>query len=127
MLSFLKLKAIVNGSIIYPLPDSKPVFISVTDDKPRIVITDGFHISKPLTLVFEDADVAGFKVVCVLNDRQFGGGLIALIVFYLLGYLTGLLFFKIISFLPIIYLLMFYYLNRKDFFKLVPLIQDNRR
>ncbi len=70
MLSFLKLKAIVNGSIIYPLPDSKPVFISVTDDKPRIVITDGFHISKPLTLVFEDADVAGFKVVCVLNDRQ---------------------------------------------------------
>lgn len=120
LLSFLRLKAIVNGNTIYPLPDSKPVVITVNEDKPKIVITDGYHITKPVTLLFKDADVAGFKVVCALNDWQLGASLVVLIIFYLTGYLSGLLLFKIFSFFPIIHLLLFYYLNKKDFFKLVP-------
>jgi hypothetical protein len=120
LLSFLRLKAIVNGKTIYPLPDSKPVVITVNENKPKIVITDGYHITKPVTLNFKDVDITGFKVECALNDWQLGVSLIILIIFYLIGYLSGLLLFKIFSFLPIIHLLLFYYLNRKDFFKLVP-------
>jgi hypothetical protein len=44
LLSFLKIKAVVNGKIIYPLPDSKPVVIPVQENNPRIVVTDGIYI-----------------------------------------------------------------------------------
>ena len=43
--------------------------------------------------------------------------------FYLGGLYSGLLILKVFSFLPLIYLILFYYLNRKDFLKLVPVIR----
>jgi hypothetical protein len=46
----------------------------------------------------EDVDITGFKVECALNDWQLGVSLIILIIFYLIGYLSGLLLFKIFSF-----------------------------
>jgi hypothetical protein len=120
MLSFLKLRAVVNGKEIYPLLNTKPVVISVNENNPRIVITDGYHFTRPLKLIYNDIPVSCFNVVCAINDFQLGLGFAALSILYLGGYLTGILIMKIFSFLPLIYLLTFYYMNRKDFLKLVP-------
>jgi hypothetical protein len=122
LLSFLKLRAVVNGTAIYPLNNSKPVVIAVDENNPRVVITDGYHFTKPLKLVYQDMPIYCFKVVCAINDVQVLAGSIVLCVSYLLGIYSGFLLFKIASFLPIIYLLMFYYMNRKDFLKLVPVL-----
>ena len=112
----------VNGKEIYPLADSKPVIIPVLENNPRIVITDGFHITKPLKLVYKDLHTYCFRVVCAVNDRQLYLGLGMLAVLYLSGFYTNLLILKVFSFFPVIYLLIFYYLNRRDFFRLVPVI-----
>ncbi len=112
----------VNGKEIYPLANSKPVVIPIQENNPRIVITDGFHITKPLKLVYKDLHTYCFKVVCAINDRQLYTGLGLLVVLYLSGFYTNLLVLKVLSFFPVIYLLMFYYLNRKDFFRLVPVV-----
>ncbi len=122
LLSFLKIRAIVNGKEIYPLPDSKPVAIPVHANNPRLVITDGYHISRPLKLVYKDLHTYCFKVACAVSDAQLLGGSIGLAGLYLSGFLTGLLILKVLSFLPLLYLLLFYYLNRKDFFRLVPVL-----
>lgn len=122
LLSFLKLRAIVNGVEIYPLPDTKPVVIQVAENNPRIVITDGYHITRPIKLIYKDMPVSCFKVACAINDLQLGIGFGVLCLLYLGGYFTGILIMKVFSFLPLIYLLMFYYLNRKDFLKLEPVI-----
>lgn len=122
LLSFLKIRAVVNGKEIYPLEDSKPVIIPVQDNNPRIVITDGFHITTPLKLVYKDLHTYCFRVVCAVNDQQLYTGLGLLVVLYLSGFYTNLLVLKVFSFSPIIYLLLFYYLNRKDFFRLVPVL-----
>ena len=113
----------VNGNLIFPLPDSKPVVIPLEENNSRIVITDGYHITRPMKIFYKDADISCFKVCCALNDWHLGIGALALIAFYLTGYTTGLLIFKIFSFLPVIYLLLFYYLNRKDFLKMIPVVK----
>ena len=122
LLSFLKVRAIVNGKEIYPLPDSKPVIIPVQANNPRLVITDGYHISRPLKLVYKDLHTYCFKVACAVSDGQLLGGFIGLAGMYLSGFYTGLILLKVLSFMPLLYLLLFFYLNRKDFFRLVPVL-----
>ncbi|MBL7725580.1 MAG: hypothetical protein JNK27_15635 [Chitinophagaceae bacterium] len=120
LLSFLKIRAVINGKEIYTLPDSKPVVITVQANNPRIVITDGYHITKPLKLVYKDLHTYCFKVVCAINDTQLIIGFAVLVTLYLSGFYTGVLALKVFSFFPVIYLLMFYYMNRKEFIRLVP-------
>jgi len=122
LLSFLKIRAIVNGREIYPLADTKPVVIPVMENNPRIVITDGYHITKPLKLVYNDIPAYCFKVVCAITDRQLLLGFMVLAILYLSGLYTGLLVLKFFSFLPLVYLLLFYYLNRKEFIRLIPVM-----
>jgi len=122
LLSFLKIRVVVNGQLIYPLLSTKPVVIPVPQNNPRVVITDGFHHTIPLKLVYKDVTMYCFKVSCAIDDKQFYGGLLVMAVFYLAGFFTAILFFKIISFLPVIYLLAAFYLNRKEFLQLKPVI-----
>jgi hypothetical protein len=122
LLSFLKIRAVVNGKEIYPLPDSKPVVIPVQENNPRIIITDGYHFTTPLKLVYKDLHTYCFNVACAISDRQLLAGFILLAVLYLSGFYTGLLVLKVFSFLPIIYVLMFYYLNRREFIRLTPVL-----
>jgi len=120
LLSFLSIRAIVNGTDIYPLPDSKPVVVTVNENNPSIVITDGFHFTKPVELVFHHLNTYYFKVVCIIDDMQLLAGSLLLVVLYLLGFFTGVLILKLISFLPILYFLFLYYINRKDFIQITP-------
>lgn len=120
LLSFLKIRAVINGKEIYTLPDSKPVVITVQANNPRIVITDGYHITKPLKLVYKDLHTYCFRVVCAINDVQLIIGFAVLVILYLSGFYTGVLALKVFSFFPVVYLLMFYYMNRKEFIRLVP-------
>ena len=122
MLSFLKIRAIVNGKEIYPLINTKPVVIPVYENNPRIVITDGYHITKPLKLVYKELHTYCFKVSCAISDQQLLAGFIVLAGCYLSGLYTGLLVLKVFSFFPIIYLLLFYYINRREFIRLVPVL-----
>ena len=122
LLSFLKIRAVVNGKQIYPLVDTKPVVIPVSENNPRIVVTDGYHITKPLKLVYKDLHIYCFKVSCAISDLQLYIGFGVLAALYLSGMFTGIIVLKVFSFLPLIYLLAFYYLNRKDFLRLVPVV-----
>lgn len=120
LLSFLKLRAIINGKEIYPLTNSRPIVIPVMQNNPRVVITDGFHITRPIKLVYKELPVYCFKVGCAISDKQLLWGTIVLAGLYLSGFYTGLLMLKVFSFLPLVYLLLFYYLNRKEFLRLEP-------
>jgi hypothetical protein len=122
LLSFLKIRAIVNGNEIYPLATTKPVVITVDKNNPRVVVTDGFHYTKPLKLVFKELPVYCFKVVCAISDERLLAGTIVWAGIYISGFITGALVLKIFSFIPIIYLILFYYLNRDEFIRLEPVL-----
>jgi hypothetical protein len=96
------------------------VVITVSANHPRIVITDGYHITTPLRLVYKDLPVYCFKVTCAISDLQLLAGFLLLAILYLAGFYTGILALKVFSFIPVLYLLTFYYLNRKEFIRLIP-------
>ena len=120
LLSFLKIRVVVNGKEIYPLPNSKPVVVTVKENNPKIVVTDGYHFSKPLEIVYHHLNTYYFKVICAIDDLQLLAGSLLLILFYLLGFITGFFILKLISFLPIVYFLFLYYINRKEFIQITP-------
>lgn len=87
----------------------------VDHNNPVIVVTDGFHITKPLELVYHHLNTYYFKVECSLTDVQLIYGLVFCLMFVILGLASGFLFFQLLSFIPIIYILYLYYIDRKDF------------
>ena len=112
------MQAIVDNKQIYPLYNDQPVIIEVQDNHTKIVVSDGFHFTKPIELNYSQPSFYYFKVVSPVNDLQLLGGAFVMIFFYLLGFVTGLLLIKLISFIPIFLLLAIYYFNRKSFIQL---------
>jgi len=94
------------------------VTISVDKNHPKLVVTDGYHFTKPLELVYHHLHTYYFKIVCVIDDTQLlaGGGL--LVFFFFIGLVTNILALKLISLFPILYFLFVYYINRKEFIQL---------
>jgi hypothetical protein len=120
LLNFLKLNVIVNNKDIYPLLNDGPVLVPVSMTQPIVVATDGFHHSKPLRLLYKEPGYCTVYVSCRIENAQLGVVASLLVILYLLGFFTGVLFFKIMSFVPILIVLFAYYINRKEFIKLVP-------
>jgi len=119
LLSFLDIRVVVNNKEIYPLQTTEPVVIPLEKDNPRIVITDGFHFTKPLELNFKRPAYFNFDVVCAIDDLQLLAGSLILAILYMLGFLTGFFLLKLLSFTPIVWVLIYYYFNRKNFIRIV--------
>lgn len=119
LLSFLKLRVIVNNQVIYPLNGFDPVIVCLQRNDAQLIASDGFHFSKPLKLHYpKEGTYFKLKVVCAIGDKELLAGGISLAVFYLLGFFTGELVLKLLSFAPIIFFLLSYYVNRKDFLQI---------
>lgn len=118
LLSFLNIRVIVNNKEIYPLLTMEPVIIPVKEDHLSIVITDGFHFTRPLKLMYDQPGYFNCEVTCILEYLQLLGGSFLLVICYLLGLFTGFLILKLFSFLPIVWFLFFYYVDRKNFLQI---------
>jgi hypothetical protein len=118
LLSFLNIRVIVNGVQIYPVKHGERIIISVDENNPKLVVTDGYHFTKPLELVFHHLHTYYFKIVCAIDDTQLIAGFGVLSLLYLIGFATGFFVIKLLSMFPILYFLFLYYINRKDFIQI---------
>jgi hypothetical protein len=123
LLSFLKVRVIVNNRDIYPLSNSQPVIIPVQVNHPKLVVTDGFHFARPMELNYDGPGYYRFNVECAINDLQLLGGAFFLVLFYLWGFFSGWFFLKAAAFVPILLFIFYYYIKRKQFIKLTPVKQ----
>ncbi len=129
LLGILNVRVIVNNKEIYPLTNEKPVVIEIKANYPKIVVTDGFHFTRPIELTYTGPSYYHFKVECSIDDFQLLGNLFVLALFYLTGFMTGNFVLKILSFLPIVYLLLSYYIGRESFIQIRQdkLLRNDRR
>jgi hypothetical protein len=119
LLRFLKLRLVVNGMQIYPLRKNKPVFITMTTTPSRIVVTDGFHITRPLELKYHQR-TGHFNIVCAVNNDVLVGGLIFMFMFFAMGATSGTFVLQLFSLLPIGCILFLYYIRRQEFIQIRP-------
>lgn len=108
----------MNGKDIYPVKQGQRIVISVEQNNPKIVVTDGYHFTQPLELVYHHLHVYYFKIICAIDDTQLLAGSGVLILFYFMGLVSGILILKLVSLFPILYFLFLYYINRKEFIQI---------
>ena len=120
LLSFLKVKVIVNNKQIYPLLNNKPVLIEVENDNSKIVVSDGFHFTSPIELNYIQPSFYYFKVSSPVNDMQLLGGVFLTLFLFWLGMRTPFLLIQLMSFIPACILPVLYYLKRKSFIVVQP-------
>jgi hypothetical protein len=108
----------VNGTKIYPVKQGERLVISVEQNNPKIVVTDGYHFTQPLELVFHHLHTYYFKIICAIDNTQLLAGFCVLAFLSLVGFVTGIFIIKLLSLFPIFYFLFLYYINRKDFIQI---------
>jgi hypothetical protein len=118
LLSLFNIKVIINGQNIYALTHNDKLIITLNENNPKVVVTDGYHYTKPLELVYHHIHTYYFRVVCIIDNPQLAVGVAMIIICYLLGIATGFFIVKLFSFFPILYFLFIYYINRKDFLQI---------
>lgn len=114
----MHIRIVVNGTEIHPVSQGQKVLIPVEKNNPKVVVTDGYHFTKPVELVYHHIKVYYFKIVCAIDDTQLVAGCCVMALFYLMGFATGFFILKLLSFFPLLYFLFLYYINRKDFIQL---------
>lgn len=119
-MSFLNIRVIINNNDIYTLLKDKPVIIPVSENHPKIVATDGFHISKPLELEYNGSGTYYLKVVCVIDNNLLITGIVLLLIFAIVGLISDIALFRFLSIAPILYFLFFYYVKKKEFLQITP-------
>ena len=91
------------------------VVINIENKQTKIVVTDGYHYTQPLEVVYHRFHTYYFKIVCAIDDNKLLAGLLLLLAFFSVGLISDIFIAKILSFLPILYFLYIYYINRKNF------------
>ena len=112
---------VINGHYIYNLVRNKPIVIDMPTNPTRMVISDGFHITSPMELTYTVRPVRYFTVDCAVEDAQLLVGFVLTMIIYFMGLTSGILFLRVLSMVPVFYLLFIYYINRKDFIRIRPL------
>ncbi|MGZ3847179.1 MAG: hypothetical protein ACXVBH_14045, partial [Flavisolibacter sp.] len=70
----------------------------------KLVVTDGFHITSPVNVTYAKNHARYFTVVCIIEDAQLIIGFILVLVLFAMGYTSGIIFLRLLSLVPIIYL-----------------------
>ena len=96
----------------------KPVLISLDKNNAKLVATDGFHYTKTLDLVFPFPQIYQVKVECAIDNNLLITGVVLLVIFALVGLVSDLVFLRVLSFVPILYFLFLYYINRREFIRI---------
>jgi hypothetical protein len=120
LLRLLKLRLIVNGMHIYPLQRNTPVRVVVSTNPSKIVVSDGFHITKPMQVTYADQRTYYYNIGCAIDNDLLVGGMIFMLMLFSMGATSGFLLLEFLSLSPVIYILVLYYIKRKDFIQIQP-------
>ncbi|HWJ89905.1 MAG TPA: hypothetical protein VNR87_02270 [Flavisolibacter sp.] len=110
----------VNGHYIYSMVRNKPIVIDMPTNPSKVVVTDGFHITKPLELTYSPRYTHFYKIVCAIEDDQLLVGFVIIALLYAMGATSGMVLLQLLSLGPIFYFLFLYYINRREFIQLRP-------
>jgi hypothetical protein len=109
---------VVNGKVIYPIPQDKPIEITIPTNPSKIVVTDGFHITQPFTVSNNYRQGNCYSIGCGIENDQLIVGLIIILLVYIMGAASGVWLFQLLSIVPILYFLFLYYIKKNKFIQI---------
>lgn len=115
IMRLLPVRVVVNDRDIYPLKEKQPVAITVSSNPVKIMVTNGFHYSKPVLLNTYMQDKYALQADCLLDDLRLGYGFFLMLLLFGMYWITSMRIFQIAANLPILYMLYLVYFRKKDF------------
>lgn len=100
------------------LEKDQNVIIPAHSSHSKIVATDGYHYTKPIDIDHRNKRVRIIKIGCAIDDNLLITGGVILVLFYLVGITSGIVFLTLLSVVPIFYFLYLYYIKKREFIKL---------
>jgi hypothetical protein len=107
----------VNGKDIYELKEKQPLMIGNTLPVTRIIITNGFHHSREISISLKPG-THFFEIESRLDDIQLLTGLLLVLFSFVIFIVTGVRLFMVFANLPILIFIWFYYFSRKNFIQI---------
>lgn len=93
----------------------------------KIVVSDGFHITKPMQVTYNTQRTYYYDIVCSVDNDLLIGALVFMLMLFAMGATSGFFLLQIISILPVVYILIHYYIKRRDFIQLRPVTSIVKR
>ena len=114
LLRLLKIRAIVNSTDIYDLPEVTPVVIPCRSMVTHVVIGNGFHYSRLLEVSKVPHRNMFYQVDCLIDDIRLGYLIFLSLLFFGMYLLTAMSLFIIAANIPTLYFLYVFYFLRKN-------------
>jgi hypothetical protein len=112
LLRILKLRIVVDGHDIYECREKEPAIIPCNRNVTRIVVTNGFHISRVVSVKAKPG-IHFYEVESYIDNIQLLSGLFLTLFFFNIYIFTGIRFFMLAANLPILIVLFIFYIKRK--------------
>ena len=125
LLRVLKLRIIVNDHDIYEFREKRPVIIPCTGDVTKIVVSNGFHSSRIVT-VRSKPGFHFYEVESFIDNIQLLTGLVLVFLFFAVYVFSGIVFFLLFANVPILIMLFLFYIRRHDFIQVHVLLPEKR-
>lgn len=122
----LKLRVVVNESDIYELKEKQPLVITGKPPFTRMVVTNGFHSSRPVKINYREG-YRLYEVESAVDNVQLLTGLFMSMLFFFIYIFSGLRFFMLFANIPILIMLYLIYMKRHDFIRIYPINPKKNR
>ena len=116
LLRILNLRIVVNQTRIYELKERQPLIIPCPEPAIQVLITNGFHHSR-LVKIKSRPGICFYEVEGLIDNIQLLTGLVLTLFFFTIYILTGILFFILFANVPLIIMLVIFYIMRNDFIR----------
>ena len=120
LLRLLKLHVVVDDHDIYECREREPVVIKCTGEQTRLMVTNGFHSSRVVT-VKNNQGTSFFEVESFVDNMQLITGTAFTLFFFFIYILTGLHFFLFFANIPLLVVLYILYVRKRHFILVHPL------
>lgn len=111
----LKLWVVVNDTELYELKEQRPLIISAEKLPVKIVVKNGFHLSKTFFITRPLTENFFVDIGCEADNERLWGSLLTSALLFVVFNATRLQIFLIMANLPLFYLVYKFFLRPKEF------------
>lgn len=115
MLRVLKLYVVVNDNHLYELMEQQPLVLDEHQLPVKLVVKNGFHLSKPFHIRKYHAENILIGIGCEVDNGRLWGGIIFSLLFFIIFAATGLYIMLLLANLPLLYLVYKFFLKPAEF------------
>ena len=111
----LTLWVVINDHDLYELKEQSPLIIPADKLPIKIIVKNGFHLSKPYIITQPLTENYFIDIGCEADNERLWGSILTSTLLFVVFNATRLQFFLVIANLPLLYLVYKFFLRPKEF------------